>query len=234
VKELSWCSPSDSPNRSDKQGNAKNGAKESNDKVSLDPIDRFGVVAAMARNRIMGVNGKLPWNLVEDRKHFVDLTKGRLLIMGRHTYEEQPSKSHICHAAKNIVVSSTMEPSNHVDVEIARSFPEALHLAKIRATEGDNKDALECWIVGGERIYNEALNHPSAQELHLTIVDMNVDLSKLMNEDPSTTVALFPAKYRWDRHFDEIERTTHETTDENGKPLTYTHVFYKRKVWAKK
>ena len=233
VKELSWCSPSDSPNRSDKQGKTKNITQNTNEKVELAPIHKFGIVAAMARNRIIGVNGTLPWNLPLDRKHFVELTRDKILIMGRHTYEEQPTKSHICHAANNIVISSKMEKSNYPDLDIARSFPEALHLAKIRAGERGSEGTLQCWIVGGERIYNEALNHQSAQEVHLTIVDMDVDVSKIKTVDSDVSVALFPAKYRWDRHFDEFERTPYETTDERGDPLTFTHVIYRRKTWPK-
>lgn len=207
----------------------KSASDENDDKKTLDPIGSFGVVAAMARNRIMGVNGKLPWNLPQDRKHFVDLTRDKVLIMGRRTYEEQPTKSHICHAAHSIVVSSTMKQSDDSDVEIATSFPEALHLAKQRVNENEKDNGLECWVVGGERIFNEALNHPSAKELHLTIVDMDVDVSNLKNEHLNTQVALFPAKYRWDRHFHEMERSSHETTDEDGNPLRFEHIFYRRK-----
>lgn len=199
---------------------------------SLEPIDKFGVVAAMARNsRIMGINGKLPWNIPQDRKHFVDLTRDKVLIMGRRTYQEQPTRSHICHAAHNIVVSSTMKPSDNSKVEIATSFPLALHLAKVRLEESGKSDGdLECWVVGGERIFNEALNHPSAKELHLTIVDMDVDFSKQTNKHLNTQVALFPPKYRWDRHFQEVERSSHDTTNEEGNPsLRYEHVLYKRK-----
>lgn len=199
------------------------------DDRSLDPIDQFGVVAAMTRNRVMGVNGKLPWNLPEDRKYFVDLTRDKVLIMGRRTYEEEPTKSHICHAANNIVVSSTMEQSSNDDgIEIARSFPEALHLAKTLTKEDQTNDALECWVVGGERIFIEALNHASAKELHLTIVDMDVDVSKWTNKDLNTKVALFPAKYRWDRHFDAVERTSSET-EQDGSVLRFEHVLYRRK-----
>lgn len=254
VKALSWCaSPSGTPNRDNEdRTKVSSGYKPypsiqslyldshypcqketqgGSDDISLEPIDKFGVVAAMARNRVMGVNGKLPWNLPEDRKNFVNLTRDRVLIMGRRTYEESPTKSHICHAKNNIVVSRTMDEEHDRDIlKIARSFPEALHIAKTLVNEGEQKgDTLECWIVGGERIYNEALNHPAALELHLTIVDMNVDVSKLTNENLNTSVALFPAKYRWDRHFNEVQRSDHETTDGDGNPLKFTQVVYRRK-----
>ena len=43
----------------------------------------------MSRNRIIGVNGGLPWSLPEDRKNFKALTTGKVLVVGRKTYEEE-------------------------------------------------------------------------------------------------------------------------------------------------
>jgi dihydrofolate reductase len=184
----------------------------------------------MARNRVIGVNGKIPWNLPADRKHFVDLTRDKVLIMGRLTYEEEQSKSHISHAEYNIVVSTTLEPSSEPNLKIAHSFPEALHLAKLySATDicNPSPETLDCWIIGGERIYDEALKHPSAQELHLTVVDTDIDTAKYGSTN--TKVAMFPAKYRWDRKFDEISRSNHESIDCDGNTLKYTHVLYRPK-----
>eukprot|EP00544_Gedaniella_sp_CCMP2646_P003571 CAMPEP_0202491282 /NCGR_PEP_ID=MMETSP1361-20130828/8392_1 /ASSEMBLY_ACC=CAM_ASM_000849 /TAXON_ID=210615 /ORGANISM="Staurosira complex sp., Strain CCMP2646" /LENGTH=241 /DNA_ID=CAMNT_0049121301 /DNA_START=187 /DNA_END=912 /DNA_ORIENTATION=- len=232
VKSLSWCAPSDIPKRGEEGREKTIERQDKSSDVLLDPIDKFGVVAATSRNRIIGVNGKLPWNLPEDRKYFVNLTRDRILIMGRRTYEEQPNKSHICHAAYNIVVSNTMDDESACDakIEVVRSFPEALHLAKnLVSNDKENDGTLECWIVGGERIYSEALSHPSAFELHLTIVDMDVDVSKLANDNLNTDVALFPPKYRWDRHFNEAQRSNHDTIDGEGNPLRFTQVIYRRK-----
>ena len=51
------------------------------------PTPLVSVVAALARNRVIGVNNTLPWRLPEDLKHFKALTLGHHLIMGRKTYE---------------------------------------------------------------------------------------------------------------------------------------------------
>ena len=52
-------------------------------------------------------------------------------------------------------------------------------------------------VVGGERLYHEAVVHPSAHQLHLTVVDIVVD-----ERDPRNgSIARFPAKYRWDNKF---------------------------------
>ena len=48
---------------------------------------RVYLIAAVAANGIIGANGKLPWNLPEDLRHFKKLTLGHPVIMGRQTWE---------------------------------------------------------------------------------------------------------------------------------------------------
>ncbi|MDH4192048.1 MAG: dihydrofolate reductase [Betaproteobacteria bacterium] len=45
------------------------------------------IVAALSSNGVIGANGKLPWQLPEDLKHFKALTLGHAVIMGRRTWE---------------------------------------------------------------------------------------------------------------------------------------------------
>jgi dihydrofolate reductase len=52
----------------------------------MNPI-RFSIIAAMASNRVIGVNNTLPWRLPADLAHFKALTLGHHIIMGRKTYE---------------------------------------------------------------------------------------------------------------------------------------------------
>jgi dihydrofolate reductase len=47
----------------------------------------FYAIAAMSENRVIGSQGKLPWNLPEDYRWFKHKTMGGTLIMGRKTYE---------------------------------------------------------------------------------------------------------------------------------------------------
>ncbi len=48
---------------------------------------RVCLVAAVARNGVIGAGGKLPWRLPEDLRHFKALTLGHPVIMGRRTWE---------------------------------------------------------------------------------------------------------------------------------------------------
>jgi len=45
------------------------------------------MVAAVARNGVIGVDGGLPWRLPDDLRRFKELTLGHVLVMGRKTYE---------------------------------------------------------------------------------------------------------------------------------------------------
>ena len=45
------------------------------------------LIAAMGRNRVIGNNNRLIWNVPEDMKHFRELTKNKPVIMGRKTFE---------------------------------------------------------------------------------------------------------------------------------------------------
>ena len=45
------------------------------------------IVAAVARNRVIGRDNDLPWRIPEDMRRFKELTMGGVLVMGRKTYE---------------------------------------------------------------------------------------------------------------------------------------------------
>ena len=45
------------------------------------------LIAAMAENGVIGRGGTMPWRLKSDMQHFVALTKGKPVVMGRKTYD---------------------------------------------------------------------------------------------------------------------------------------------------
>ena len=208
VKELSWCSGSPSS----KNDTTKSRSARSTRTKPKPPIDRFSIIAAMGHpSRIIGINGnQLPWKpLREDRELFRSLTKDKLLILGRRTLEEQKEDlSHILHARHYIVVSQTLHdleeyPRTNTVPHLAKSFPEALGIARAVADKEQAASTLDaaasfCWVVGGERLYNEAVKHPHAEAIHLSIVDQDRLLDHAAD---SSTVARFPPHYWWDHTF---------------------------------
>jgi dihydrofolate reductase len=163
----------------------------------------------MSSNRIIGINGKLPWRLPKDRKAFKSLTNNKILIIGRRTFEENSLRRHINHAASSVVLSRTLDKElEDSTLRIARSFAEALHIARSLTEELDINEidnSISCWVAGGERVYLEALVHPNAAELHLTIVESEI---RVLADQQS---AQFPANYRWDNKFKQVVK--HEDVD---------------------
>jgi dihydrofolate reductase len=117
------------------------------------------IVAAVARNGVIGVDGGLPWRLPDDLRRFKELTLGHVLVMGRKTYE---SIGHPLPGRDTIVV--TRNPSwdpGSAEVRIAGGVRNAIEAAASLERE--------VFVVGGAQVYAEAL--PLADRLELTWVD---------------------------------------------------------------
>lgn len=114
------------------------------------------IVAAVSENGVIGCEGKMPWNLPEDLKHFRRITEGGVVIMGRITYE---SIGHPLPGRVNIIVTSRKIGA---DVQTADSLPKAIEAAR--------KMKREIFLCGGEAIYREGMEY--ADVLHLTKVQV--------------------------------------------------------------
>jgi dihydrofolate reductase len=115
----------------------------------------------MAKNRVIGRGQSIPWDLPEDRKHFVAVTRGHALIMGRATYD---SIGKPLPKRRNIVVSR-QRGLRIEGVEVAGGLEEAIALARTA------DDAPR--VIGGAQLYAEAL--PLATRIYLTELDAEVE-----------------------------------------------------------
>lgn len=114
------------------------------------------LVAALASNGVIGADGKLPWHLPEDLRHFKALTLGHPVIMGRRTWE---SIGRPLPGRKSIVVSR--QPTYRADgARLAASLDDALALCA---------DAPIAFVIGGAALYAAAL--PIADVLEFTEID---------------------------------------------------------------
>ena len=119
------------------------------------------LVAAVARNGVIGRDGDLPWHLPDDLRHFKALTLGGTLVMGRKTYD---SIGRPLPGRTTVVV--TRQPDWAVaGVTTAHSLEDAL--AAAAAADADT------FVVGGAEIYALAL--PLADRLVITEVDQSPD-----------------------------------------------------------
>ena len=120
----------------------------------------LALIAAVAKNGVIGVANTLPWRLRDDLRHFRALTTGHAVIMGRKTWE---SLGRALPERQNIVV--TRQSGFRAEgAEIARSLPEAI-------TKVARPTPVFC--IGGGELYRVALAR--AATLYLTEIDRNFE-----------------------------------------------------------
>ena len=162
------------------------------------------LVAAVARNGVIGRGGALPWHLGGDMAHFRNLTRGCPVIMGRRTWDSLSPRYRPLPGRANIVVSR--RPGWIAEgAHVAPSLPAALRLAQLRL------DATHrVFVIGGAQLYREAV--PQADVLELTEVQAEV-----------AGDTQFPF---WDRAaFEEVSRAPQPAED----GLAFDFVTYRRK-----
>jgi dihydrofolate reductase len=123
------------------------------------PDKRVVMVAAVADNGVIGLDGDIPWSLPEDLKHFRATTKGNSVVMGRRTYE---SIGHPLPFRSNIVVTRQADWAAD-GVLVAHSVADAIAMAA--DFEGD------VMVIGGAQVYEAAMPFADVQvltEVHLS------------------------------------------------------------------
>ena len=117
------------------------------------------IVAAVARNGVIGADGGLPWHLPDDLRLFKETTLGHVLVMGRRTYESigrpLPGRTTV------VVTRQEGWSPGAGEVVVAHGVEEAL--GRARAVDD------EVFVVGGGELYAAAL--PYADRLILTFVE---------------------------------------------------------------
>lgn len=163
----------------------------------------LSAIAAMSRNRVIGINNKLPWHLPEDLKYFKEKTKGKIMIMGRKTFDSigqrpLPGRLHI------VITRNSDYKSNHELVKIVSSLEQAIALAK---TLVGNPYPDEVMIVGGSEIYKQSL--PLLNRLYLTVIEKD---------------------YSGDAYFPEFESFGYKLTSQENHTgdLPYSFCLYER------
>lgn len=119
------------------------------------------IVAAVGRNGVIGVDGRLPWSIPEDMAHFKSLTMGHALVMGRETFD---SIGRQLPGRLNIVLTRR-SGWTHEGVRVAGSLDEALELARAHGSD--------TIIAGGAEVYRSALAF--ADRMVLTEVEAEPD-----------------------------------------------------------
>ena len=119
----------------------------------------ISLIAALSNNSVIGVKGKIPWELKEDLIHFKKITLGSAIIMGRKTFESigKPLKERL-----NIVM--TRNPKGLDGIEEVSSMESAI---KVGLNFSEN-----IFVIGGQSIYETFL--PISTKMYLTFINIEV------------------------------------------------------------
>ena len=117
------------------------------------------LIAALAHNRVIGRDNRLPWRLPADLRFFKQTTMGKPLLMGRRTWESigRPLPG------RRMIVLTGHPGYSAPGCTVAHSLDEALTLAGAVA---------EIMVIGGAALYAQTL--PLATRLYLTVVEADI------------------------------------------------------------
>jgi dihydrofolate reductase len=166
---------------------------------------KISIIVAHNQQGIIGINGQIPWHIPEDLKRFKQLTMGKPIIMGRKTFESLGSKP--LPGRLNVVISSAYKEGIYeaeLGVLRAESLSTALRWLQLVGSYE------EIFIIGGERLYREAI--PLADTIYRTVVKLDAPMSI----SDSDEVAYFPRELlrldSWE--LSRVEYLTEETRNE--------------------
>lgn len=152
----------------------------------------LSILVAMAKNRVIGKNNALPWQLPPDLKRFKQLTMGHHIVMGRKTYE---SIGRPLPGRTSIIITRQTDYQAPGAIVVA-SIDQALKVS----SEGQEIDQ-EIFVIGGAEIYQQALE--LCQRIYITEIQQEFDGDTLFPE-------LNQQEWR------EISREKHRLNDGGG------------------
>lgn len=151
---------------------------------------KLTLVAAVAENGVIGVDGDMPWHYPEDLRHFKKTTSGHPVIMGRKTYESIERRLGGPLPDRTNVVLSRQESLYLPD--------DVLHAPDLEAALDEAEAALDAdqetvYVIGGATVYEAGLDR--ADELVITEIP----------ESPEAGVEFPEIGPEWDEHERETE-----------------------------
>lgn len=123
----------------------------------------LSLIAGISQNNCIGKNGQLPWHIPEDLKHFREVTAGKIVLMGRKTWESLPEKFRPLPNRINIIITRQADYSTPTGVEIFDTIDEAMSAHREQ----------EIIVIGGAEIYQQTIAH--ADRLYITHINQTVD-----------------------------------------------------------
>ncbi len=121
----------------------------------------ISLIAAVAKNGVIGKDNDLVWNLPDDMKYFMKTTEHHCVLGGRKNYESIPEKYRPLKNRTNIVVTRQAGYGQNQSIKVVHDITEGIKLA-------ENIGEKELFVIGGGEIYQQSL--PMAHRLYITEV----------------------------------------------------------------
>jgi dihydrofolate reductase len=123
----------------------------------------ISLVASMSKDRVIGVDNKLPWHIPSELKYFKSITQHKPVIMGRSTFESigRPLPNRV-----NIVLTKNNKLSLD-NVITCNNLEEAIEIAKKNIDKYNNYNDEIC-IIGGASIYAQSID--LANKMYISII----------------------------------------------------------------
>ncbi len=135
----------------------------------------FSLIVARDKNYGIGLDGKIPWNIKEDMKHFKEKTTNNVVIMGGNTYRSigKPLPNRI-----NLVISKQLKSTEHITV-----FDNYMDLIRYCNEKFiiKNKLTKKLFVIGGAQIYNWFIENELIYEIYDTEVFGNYNCDTFIN-----------------------------------------------------
>lgn len=124
------------------------------------------IVAHTLVNRVIGKENELLWRIPEDLAFFKSKTLGKIVVMGRKTYESLPKKNKPLLDRKTYILTrDTSYKVDHPDVTVFNDLQKCLMVAQLKCGE--------VMVAGGQQIYEQCL--PYADRVYATILNQSYD-----------------------------------------------------------
>lgn len=120
---------------------------------------QISIIAAVDRNFLIGSDKGMPWIIPEDLAYFKNVTLGHTIVMGGNTFR---TLGKTLPQRENLVLSRNLKKTGTPDLKVFSSFEELLSYLK-------QKKANKIFIIGGEKIFRQFLNHTDT--LYLTFIN---------------------------------------------------------------
>jgi dihydrofolate reductase len=165
-------------------------------------MTQLNLIVACSQNRVIGMNGDMPWHIPAELQHFKHLTTACPVIMGRKTWDSILLRLGKPLPGRQSIVITHNSEWQASGATVVHDLPQAVAACGA---------APLAWVIGGAQIYEQAM--PFVAECHVTEIQANFEGDAWFSElDPT----------RWQ----EVARNKHSAQAPSG--LAYDTVIYRQ------